>query len=349
MGNIRSSKRALLVVGGIVLIAVLSGCAAGGILGLIFDLVAVGKLVSNVGDLVDEFGGDADDYQVYYDGYALNERPDIDGDLELEGLPVGTHLISVVDANHRTGFHQPVQVVAGQADLPLGNYNPIEGATIRGAIERETDSGQVAVANQLVIGVLDGAEMLAAGAGAPIVIPPAAGVTYVMGYTDNSGEYILGPCAYGRWLVFSALPGYYADARLVTVSGDVDADEQDLLLERNPLEPSAVLAGAVATEGNQGLNTALVYSDFNVVYSPQMTATNAGRVAGQAGFDFIAQPWFSLARLGTISGGAGAYALRTKSGAQTVVAFKYDYRPRSTDLTVLANDNLTIDFALEER
>lgn len=348
MADIRGARRGVLVLGGILLIAVLTGCAAGGLLGLIFDLVAVGKLVSNVEDLVDEFGGDPDDYQVYYDGYALNERPDIDGDLELEGLPAGTHLISVVDANHRTGFHQPVQIAAGQADLPLGDYNPIEGATIEGKVERATNTGQVAVANQLVIAVLGGAELLAVG-GAPIVIPPPAGVTYVMGYTDNAGEYILGPCAYGRWLVFSAIPGYYADARLVTVSGDADADEQDLLLEQNALETSAVLGGAVASEDNQGLNAALVYSEFGVVYSPQMSVTNAGRLVGQAGFNFIAQPWFNLARLGTVTGGAGAYSLRTRTGAQTVVGFSYDYRATSTDITVLANDNLTIDFALEER
>ena len=136
MAGIRGAKRGVLVLGGILLIAVLTGCAAGGLLGLIFDLVAVGKLVSNVEDLVDEFGGDPDDYQVYYDGYALNERPDIDGDLELEGLPAGTHLISVVDANNRTGFHQPVQIAAGQADLPLGDYN-----RSRGRPSREVERG----------------------------------------------------------------------------------------------------------------------------------------------------------------------------------------------------------------
>lgn len=349
MAEIRDAKRRVLVFGGIVLVAVLSGCAAGGLIGLIFDLVAVGKLVSNVQDLVDEFGGDANDYQVYYDGYALNKRPNIDGALRLEGLPAGTHLISVVDDDHRTGFHQPVEIVAGQADLPLGNYNPIRGATIKGMVERQTNTGRVGVANLGVIAVLNGAELLAAGAGAPITIPPPAGVTYVMGYTNNTGQYTLGPCAYGRWLVFSALPGYYADARLATVSGDSDANGQNLLLEQNALEPSAVLSGAVASEENQGLGAALVYSEFGVVYSPQMSATNAGRVVGQAGFNFIAQPWFNLARLGTVTGGAGAYSLRTRTGAQTVLGFKYDYRARSTDVTALANDNLTIDFALEER
>ena len=74
----------------------------------------------------------------------------------------------------------------------------------------------------------------------------------------------------------------------MTVSGDADADEQDLLLAQNATEASAVLGGAVASEDNQGLNAALVYSELNVVYSPQMSATNAGRVVGQAGFNFIA-------------------------------------------------------------
>jgi len=349
MDRNRSMKRSVGLLVTIVIIGVLTGCAAGGILGLIFDLVAVGKLVASVDDLIDRFGGDADDYEVYYDGYPLGERPDLDGDLALEGLPAGTHLISVVDENKRTGFHQPVDIAAGQADLELGDYTPILGATIEGIVERQTGVGQVAVADQPVVAIFDGAELLRTGIGAPVTIPPAAGTVYVMGYTDNTGNYKLGPCQYGQWLIYTALPGYYADARLVTVSGDNDAEEQDLYLQENALEASARIGGAVASDENVGLADALVYSEYDTVYSPQLTAARAAQITGQAGFNFIAQPWVRLWRTGTIAGGAGAYTMRTKTGGQTIVGFKYDYRAESVDVNVAAGDDLNIDFALNER
>ncbi len=342
-------SRVTLVLGAVLLLSLLVGCGGGGLLGLIFNLVSVGKLVASVTDLFDRFGGSADDYMVYYDGYALNKRPNIDGSLRLEGLPVGTHLISVVETNSRTGFHQSVEIVAGQADLPLGDYNPVQGATIKGTVQRQTGTGQVAVANQLVVGVFGGAELLRAGIGGTVTIPPPAGTVYVMGYTDNTGRYTLGPCEYGNWLVFSALPGYYADARFVAVAGGNDATAQNLLLQENLQEPSGRVTGAVATSANVALNEALVYAEFATPYRPQLSPARAAQLAGQAGFPLIAQPWVGMARLGTISGAAGAYTMLTKTGGQTIVGFKYDYRAKSADVNIGHNENLTIDFGLDRR
>ncbi len=208
-----SRDRLGLILATVVLVAILSGCAGGLIAGLL-KWVTHGELIGNVKDLLDRFDKDPVEYQVFFDGYPLGQRPDNNGELDLRGLPIGRHLMSVVDDSYHVGFHQSIEIAEGQTQLPLSEINPILGGVISGKVEGETSGGgRSPVTDTLVVAILDGADMLAQNGGATISIPPADNTTYVMGYTDNTGIYRLGPCIYGSWLVTTALPGYYADAR----------------------------------------------------------------------------------------------------------------------------------------
>ncbi len=329
----------------VVLVAILSGCA-GGLLGMVLQLVTVGKLVGDVQDLKDRFFKDPDEYQVFFDGYLLGKRPEKSGELELDGLPSGRHLISVIDEDYRTGFHQSVEITPGQAGLQLSDYNALEGAVISGKVERQAGGGRVGVADLLVVAVFDGASALRENGGVIITIPPTDDTTYVMGYTNSAGNYRLGPCAYGSWLVTTALPGYYADARVLVTSAGSDGRNEDLYLAGQPLDNSATVLGSVTQNGLEGLADALVYTDLDAAYEGQLTAERATEVENLAGFSLIDGPWFAWTRLGTVSDAAGAYSLRTNTGQQTIIGFKYGYQAKAMDLNLGPDDAFQLDFDL---
>jgi len=349
MQHVLLKSRTAQITVAIVLTVLLGGCAGGLIAGLL-QWAAVGAIVGNVSGLFDEFDTDPDQYQAFFDGYPLGQRPNNTGNLDLRGLPTGTHLISVIDDEYRTGFHQQVEILTGHNQLPLGAINPVEGAVIGGKVEREASGGGSAVvANLPVVAIFEGANMLAAGGGATISIPPTEGATYVMGYTDDTGTYRLGPCISGTWLVTTALPGYYADARLVAVTRTTRQSNEDLYLAVQDGAESARVSGSVTQRGAQALAQALVYTQLEEAYSPVLTEERATEVEGAAGFGFIAQPWFAWTRLGTVSGEAGAYTMRTGTGAQTVTGFKYGYQAGSVDLELSSGDDYSLDFDLPKR
>ncbi len=347
------SRRLGLILLVVVLVAVLSGCA-GGLIASLLKWVTIGKLAANVNDLLDEFDEDHKDpvqYQVLFDGYPLGQRLDNTGELDLRGLPTGRHLISVVHDSYHAGFHHSLEITEGQTELPLAEINPLEGGVISGKVEREASGGgRTPVANTLVVGVFDGATMLRKNGGAIITIPPAEGqTTYVMGYTDSDGDYRLGPCIGGSWLVTTALPGYYGDARVVIANRLADSQNQDLYLPDQPLDATAMVLGSVTENGLEGLAEALVYTDLETAYNGQLTATRADEVEDEeAGFEFIASPWFAWTRLGTLTEASGAYTLRTAPGNQMITGFKYEYRGRSGDFELDAGEDLDLDFDLAE-
>ncbi len=340
-----SRDRLGLILATVVLVAILSGCAGGLIAGLL-KWVTHGELIGNVKDLLDRFDKDPVEYQVFFDGYPLGQRPDNNGELDLRGLPIGRHLMSVVDDSYHVGFHQSIEIAEGQTQLPLSEINPILGGVISGKVERETSGGgRSPVTDTLVVAILDGADMLAQNGGATISIPPADNTTYVMGYTDNTGIYRLGPCIYGSWLVTTALPGYYADARVVITSGAGDSQNEDLYLPNQPFDNSATVLGSVTQNGLQ-LADALVYTDLDTAYDGQLTTERAGEVEDDAGFGFIAGPWFAWTRLGTVTAISGAYTMRTAPGNQTITGFKYQYRAKSGDFGPAPGADLHLDFDL---
>ncbi len=330
----------------IIFIALLTGCG-GALLGLVFQLLAAGAIVGNIDRLIDQFDKDPWEYQAFLDGYSLGQRPDNSGNLDLRGLPAGMHLMSVIDNVYRTGFHKVVEISTGDAQLPLGDINPIEGVAIRGKVERQTaGAGRVVVPNTLVVAIFNGAQMLRADGGATIPIRPPDDVAYVMAYTDALGSYALGPCISGPWLVTTVVPGYHADARVVAVNRPNDSVNQDLYLPDNPLALSARVSGSVIQTGAGGLDAALVYTDLVTAHRVQPTAARAAEIEADAGFALINGSWFAWSLLGTVTDQAGAYTMRTGTGLQTLNAFKYRYQGKQGTITLQADDNLNTDFDL---
>lgn len=315
----------------LLIVTLLAGC--GGTLALLFKLASVGHLIGNVTDLVDRFGKSSTEYAVFFDGYPLGQRPDNTGKLDLRGLPAGRHLISVIDKDYRTGFHQAVDIVAGDDALQLAGYNPVQGAIISGKVERETsDGGRSQVARTLVIAVFNGADMLRTNGGRTMTVPPSeVSSEYIMGYTDSTGAYRLGPARYGTWLVTTALPGHYGDARVVVTSGTGDSRNQNLLLAPQQANPTGTMSGSVTRSATQGIADALVYTNLQEPYQVQLTAQRAAEIANSTGFGMIAQPWFAWTSLGTITDASGAYSLSSRMGKQTATAFKYGFRAKSWD------------------
>ncbi len=334
---------------GVLLVSLLTGCAGLALLTLVAKVLTIGEIFTRLDDLVDRFDKDGDEYEVLFDGYQLDKRPEKNGDLELTGLPVGSHLISVVDDDRRTGLHAQVLISAGQQQLDLDDTNALEGATISGRVERDVSGNVSRVAHVPVIAIKDGAQELAASGGSAIVIPPAQDTcTYVMGYTDASGDYKLGPCAYGTWLVAAYIPGYYADARIVDVSGGSDASGRNLMLTASAEDISTV-TGSVTDDGSAGIAQALVYAELGTAHSVGLTQSRADDVEDDAGFAMISGPWFAWRGLGTETDDSGAYTLRTVPGSQRVVGFKYEYQAKYADMEPDASQALELDFSLEER
>jgi hypothetical protein len=313
----------------LLLTVLLTGC--GGTLALLFKLVSVGQIVGNVTDLVDRFGKSSTEYAVFFDGFPLGQRPDNTGRLDLRGLPAGKHLISVIDGDYRTGFHQTVDITPGDDGLQLSGYNPVQGAVISGRVERETSGGgRSQVAHTLVVAIFNGASMLQNSGGSIISIPPPdESVEYIMGYTDSTGTYRLGPAKYGSWLVTTTLPGHYGDARVVVTSGGGDSRNQNLMLTAQQANPVGTIMGSVTRSATQGIADALVYTQLQEPYRVQVTSQCAAEVANDSGFALIQQPWFAWTVLGTVTDQSGAYSLSSRMGRQTVTAFKYGYRAKS--------------------
>ena len=329
------------------MIVLLAGCG-GGLLVLALQLFAAGAIAGNIDRLLDEFDEDPLEYQAFLDGYCLGQRPSTSGDLDLRGLPAGRHLISVIHNNYHTGFHQVIQINPGDTGLPLGDINPIEGVAIRGKVERETTTGtgRALVPRTLVVAIFNGAEMLRAAGGATIPIRPPDDVTYVMAYTDALGNYVLGPCISGQWLVTTVVPGCYADARIVTANRPNDSVNQDLYLPEDPLARSGGVSGSVIQTGAGGLAEALVFAELTAAHSVQPLPARAAEIATEADFPLINGSWFAWSLLGTLTDQAGAYAMRTGIGEQTLNAFKYRYQGKQGTATVQTNQNLNIDFDL---
>jgi hypothetical protein len=331
---------------GIIFIVLLTGCG-GALLGLALQLFAAGAVVGNIDRLLDEFEEDPWEYQAFLDGYCLGERPNTSGDLNLRGLPTGSHLISVIHNNYHTGFHTVVQINPGDTALPLGDINPIEGVAIKGKVQRQTTGTDASVPRTLVVAVLNGAEMLAADGGGTIAIPPPDGVTYVMAYADADGNYVLGPCISGQWLVTTVLPGYYADARVVTANRPNDNINQDLYLATDPSAEAARVSGSVIQTGVGGLDEAFVYTELAAAHRVQPTAARAAEIAADAGFPLINDSWFAWSLLGTLTDQAGVYSMRTGTGPQTVNGFKYGYQGKQGAVNLQNGENRdNIDFDL---
>ncbi len=343
-------------IAGAIIVTILAGCASAALVG---SVLGAGKLVKDIGDFVDDAFDDdpnppkPDDFEVLLDGYNVGTRPSTSGELSLDVLPLGWHLLSVVTEDRKKGFHYAMEIEKDDNDLPLGQLTPIDSAAIKGTLERETTTGGTAqVADCPVFAVRNGAEMLQENGGGPISVPPTGTpvdtVQRVIGFTDDSGKFILGPCQAGEWLVFAAMPGYYADARLATVQQPDDATNQALLLEQNAGTQVATINGTV-TSDNQGIADALVYSDLSAPFEIGVTTDTADEVATESGLDLIGGAWFSFTRLATKTASNAYYSLATIPGSQKMTVYEENDGVDTQTVSAAAGQVLNRDFNLQDR
>lgn len=341
-------QRIAIILAAIILCGLVCGCAA--VFSLAAEIIGLMRLGKALGIINDS---NPTRYTIYMDGYSLSTNPSTSGAINVAGMPEGVHLLSLSDSTRRRGFNRQLRIVAG-GQVNLGEINPFDGAAIRGRLTRQTTgSGAAAVAGAQVIAVCQADELLNSATGQSISIPPAfpadpanPDVEYIAGFTDNNGNYVLGPARYGRWIVFAAQAGYLADATVAIVSAGNDATGRNLNLTIDPVTDAGAMQGNV---GSPIAGQSLVYATLQTPFVVQVPDSGRSSVESQLGVQLIDGPWFTLERLGVLGATSGAYFLTLPAGRQSLVAFKYGCQAQEGVATVTTGQTLSLDFQLPRR
>lgn len=327
----------------LLLITLLSGCA--GIFALVSAALAAGKLYGQVTDFL---GRNNTDYTLYLDGYNMGIHPSPSGTLDLAGLPVGDHVLSLESDDQRVGFHINTSIIANQ-QVNLGQVTPLQGGTISGRVRRMVGTASVPLAGVRVAAILGGSSLVTPG-NSPIALPAGSGKTVILGLTDANGSYSLGPAQFGQWIVTAAYPAYYTDAQIVSVASGNNAGGTDLLLKPDAdAANSATARGTVVAQGGGALSQSLVATTLSTPFAPAVDPERLTALQGQVGGEFMAQPWFAWQTLGTVTTAAGGYDFEVPPGPQGIYAFKFGYRAQNVDLSLGTGEAKTIDFTLPPR
>ena len=337
-------KRSLSLIGVAVVIAVLGGCGGG--VTTILAALGIIKLHDIYTDVTEEISDNPEDtLTLMIDGYVVRtDVPNRQGRVELNGLPEGRFLLSLISPDYRRGWHALVSI--GETDHL--EVNPFTGAIISGTVAREASGGgHVNVANALVLAFRDGAAHIADGLGA--LSPGDAGVSYVLGLSDASGQFKLGPVEYGSWLVIAVLPGYKCDARLVNVSAGHDATGLAFVLTEDENARTATITGTVAREKTgTPLASALVRADLTLPFVPPVSDGAYSRVKNELGRTMREDNWVSVPFVAATTGAAGTYTLRVPVGEMRLWAYKYGYRGAYIDVHTEVGGSLARDFRLKD-
>jgi hypothetical protein len=318
------------------ILPIIAFCALSGCSGLAM-LMAWDQWFNNSGD-------DPTTYRAYLDGYDLSSTASASGLLSLPGVADGDYLVTVAKSpEKRRGIHALVHVEYGKA-VNLRSLNPFEGGVITGTVRRDTTSGPV-LANVRVIAVRNGASLIASGG--PLTIPAAAGssLEYMMGYTDDSGQYRLGPAKYGQWLVFATQAGYGADAHSVNVQSGADGSAV-LALAQDTSMTTGVVRGTVTSRAGAVLSAPLITARLDAPYQPQISTTLRTRISTEAGVTMPEGPWFSLGTLTAIGSATGVYSLDLPAGGATVQGYKLRFKATDATVTITSGGVVTQDFAI---
>lgn len=312
---------------------VLSGCSAG--------------LALLIGSQWDEWFDDDDpaNYRVYLDGYDIGSIANANGNLTIRGVSEGDYLITVAKPPAmRRGLHAMFHIKSG-VSVSLRDTNPFEGGVITGTVRRDSATGPV-LPNVRVVALKNAATLLAGGS-SPIAISQPAGtsIEYMMGYTDSSGDYRLGPAEYGEWLVTAAVAGYESDVRHVSVSSGVDGSAS-LTLIANPSANPGLVRGSVTSHAGKALSEPLITAKLGTAFAPNITDAARTQVEGSAQVTMPSGPWFEWGTLTDIGTAGGEYMVDLPAGTHTIEAFKLTWRVEPADVTVSAGGVATVNFSL---
>ncbi|MBU0610777.1 MAG: carboxypeptidase-like regulatory domain-containing protein [Armatimonadetes bacterium] len=330
----------------ILLVCLLAGCAGLALLSLVFKALTVGALIAEVTDL---FGHDSTEFTLYFDGYDTGRHPGTNGSINLTGLPTGHHLLTLAETDKTVGFHKHVNI-ATNGNLNLGTITPIQGGTIAGRLQRVVGGTNVPLAGVRVAAIFGGGALIQQATGQLTTLPPQNDTDVVMmGFTDATGQYKLGPAAYGSWLVTAAYPGHLADAVVTQVTGGSSPTNVNLLLPPDPVAAaSPTIAGTVVKENGGVLADALVALNLGTPFTPAVDPARVTALTGQLG-TLTNQPWFAWSSLATTTSAAGAYNLVALPGPHSLYGFTYGYVATATDVNLAAGEILNADFTLEAR
>lgn len=286
----------------------------------------------------------ASSYHVYLDGYDLAVAASVNGVFTLAGVSEGDYLVTVAQPpGMRRGLHATVHIVPGRS-FSLRSENPFEGGVIKGTVRRDSSSGAL-MSGVRVIAVRNGALLLTNSA--PLTFPQAAGTSmdYMMGFTDSSGAYTLGPAQYGNWLVFAAAAGYAADAKYLAVQSGKDGTAA-LVLTTDSAASTGVVRSSITNRSGSSLSEPLLTATLSTPFEPTITAATRTAVASASGLTLPAGVWFRLDKLATIGSTAGQCLLDLPVGTHSIEGFKYGYKAASEQAIVTSGGVTTKDFSL---
>jgi len=324
---------------------VLAGCAGGG-LGALLGLVAIGDAV---GDIEDLFAGDDDgEATVLLDGQAIRTVDAGNDTLRLRGLPAGRHLLQIV-ANEFRGILRLI-TVQPDADIELGALQAEDGGLVSGTVTiRENDGSTRRAVRVPVYAVPGGSAVVAAGQ--PVTTIPPTGTHYVT-YTDGNGNYTISAMAPADYLVTAAVAGYMADVQLIEglqVNQRQRNKDLELVADNVPAGEARGVVQGQTGGGAASLGGASLRAQLCTAYAPDIPQATIDRIANQHGGDLRAAPWFRWEVLSTLADAGGSYELPLPPGNPRVHAFSYDYRPAFRDLTITDGTTSQADFTLDER
>lgn len=327
------------------LVALLAGCGGTGLLTLL-GLIQVGDVIGDVEDLI---GGDEPtQFDVYLDGQLLPVTPNASGDLRLNNLPEGRHLLQVIAPSRERGAVTIVNINPN-SELRLDNLVSVVGGRIRGKVQLEDVGGALRPARRVpVYAIPGGANLVAAGA-VLVIVPPTS--THYIAFTNDLGEYSLDAIAPGDYLVTTAVAGRETDVQLV--EGLVERQtlrNLDLTLVADDGDGGTVsgnVEGQLSGGGTQTLGGASLRATPGTPFRPAVDQDAIDRVAAASGATLRQSPWFEWRVLSTLADSGGSYLLALPPGAARVACFAYFYRPGYLDTTVTAGVDRRLEFALQ--
>ena len=338
----RSSRRALLLVASLAVVAAtVSGCAAA------LTYLIADQINRNWDDWFnkggDGGGADPEDYHVYLNGYDMGALSGGSGNIHLAGAGAGTYLVGVTKPTDRSTGTHVVAALDSNGNVDVSGSNIIEGGRITGTVRR-ADTGAVVPFAQ-VTAVKDAAATIAGGSG-PIRIPPAAGAThsYMMAIANAAGTFTLGPALYGNWLVTATLAGYAADVAYVSISSNSNA-QANLNLTVDGTAATGLVRGSVTRDGSP-LSAALLSGKLAAPYQPLIAADTRTEVSAAAGLSLPAGPWFEWSTLVAVGGTDGQYVLDLPVGNHSLEALHPGSRAATVPVAITAGGSVTQNFAL---
>ena len=316
------------------------------------------------------------DYSIYVDGKKLAATPAADGSFELPQLPVGRHMLALIDESGMVGTYLPIEVDSGET-VDVGDITPLPTGQIVGTVMKRGADGDLTplagvevLADPNVYVIMGGAEGVAPGADGsmrPDIYPSPprdAGLVQCTAITDEAGHYVMPGVAPGEYTVTVSVPGLEQGVQWVWVTSGEEATADFQLLEA--VDPGVgtvrgTVLGKTEDGGRAPLQGALVTITLALPWEPplplQPTPAPSDAVArhplpAQAGDDpggvpIICPPPYRFEQFQTLTDRNGQWSLNVPSGHLNVSIWAEGYEGSWQEIRVEPDATVTVDATLE--